>query len=77
MKETRTYEKYDGCCGRVIGRCRTGSYLTLDNGQEAFAYKFACLPIGSEVLCTVLRLANEDRRMLVSIDAVRSYAEAA
>ncbi len=67
------YERFDGCYGEVTGRCSCGSFLTLDNGQEAFAYKFVSLLPGAKVLCTVLKLATEDRRMLVSIDSVRSY----
>lgn len=35
-----------------------------------FAYKLANLFPGAKVLCTVLKQATEDRRMLVSIDSV-------
>ena len=65
-----SYERYDGCYGVVTGRCRSGAFLTLDNGQEAFAYKFSGLPNGTKVLCTVLRMPTEEKRMLVSIDSV-------
>lgn len=64
------YEYLDGCYGRVTGRCSAGVYLTLDNGQEAFAYKFSNLYPGAKVLCTVLKMPTEEKRMLVSIDSV-------
>ena len=66
-----SYERFDGCYGEVTGRCKAGAYLTLDNGQEAFAYKFASLLPGTKVLCTVLKMPTEEKRMLVSIDSVR------
>lgn len=68
------YERFDGCYGEVTGRCNTGAYLTLDNGQEAFAYKFASLIPGTKVLCTVLKIPADGKRMLVSIDSVRDYS---
>lgn len=71
------YEPLDGCYGQVQGTCQSGAFLRLDNGQEAFAYKFAHLYPGSLVLCTVRRPATKDRRMLVSIDAVLEHASRA
>lgn len=68
------YEVLDGCYGTVTGRNRSGAYLELDNGQAAFAYKFANLFPGTRVLCTVLRLPTDLRNMLVSIDHVCSHA---
>lgn len=70
------YERLDGCYGTVTGTCRKGAFLTLDDGEEAFAYQMANLRCGSIVLCTVRRLADEaqNRRMLVSIDSVVEYA---
>lgn len=67
------YEKFDGCYGEVTGKCRAGAFLTLDNGQEAFAYKFASLLPGTKVLCTVLKQPTEEKKMLVSIDSVVSH----
>lgn len=64
------YERFDGCYGTVIGRCLKGAYLELDDGEQAFAYKFGNLFPGTKVLCTVLKQATEDRKMLVSIDSV-------
>lgn len=69
-KGVQGYEVLDGCYGTVVGRCRKGAFLTLDNGEDAFAYKFGNLWPGTKVLCTVLRLAHEGRRKLVSIDSV-------
>ncbi len=73
MNMENCYERLDGCYGTVIGCCRSGAFLELDDGEEAFAYKFASLYPGTKVLCTVLRLANENRKMLVSIDSVVDY----
>ncbi len=71
MNKTCTgYERFDGCYGTVIDRCLKGAYLELDNGELAFAYKFGNLFPGTKVLCTVLKQAAEDRKMLVSIDSV-------
>lgn len=71
---TDNYEILEGCYGKVIGTCQKGAFIVLDNGQEAFAYKFANLYPGTLVLCTVRRLADEQRRMLVTIDSVVDYA---
>lgn len=71
---TEKYEQLDGCYGEVTGTCRSGAFLTLDNGETAFAYRFANLRTGTKVLCTVRRLAEEDRKMLVTIDSVEYAA---
>ena len=76
-KENQSYEVMEGCYGTVVGRCQKGAFVTLDNGEDAFAYKFANLWPGTKVLCTVLRLADEGRRKLVSIDSVAQYPVAA
>ena len=68
--DRETYERFDGCYGRVTGRCLSGAYLTLENGEEAFAYNFGSLLPGTRVLCSVQRMPTEDKRMLVSIDSV-------
>ena len=64
------FEAMEGCYGTVTGRNRSGAYLTLDNGQAAFAYKFANLFPGTRVLCTFLRQPTDLRSALVSIDHV-------
>lgn len=74
--EREGYDVMDGCYGTVIGSCRKGAFLQLDNGQDAFAYKFANLWPGTKVLCTVRKLAEEGRRMLVTIDSVAHPAYA-
>lgn len=63
------YERFDGCFGEVASTCAAGAYLTLDNGQRAFAFNFH-LPNGTKTLCTVLKMATADKLMLVSIDSV-------
>lgn len=76
IQETNGYEVMDGCYATVVGSCRKGAFLQLDNGEDAFAYKFANLWPGTKVLCTVKRLAEEGRRMLVTIDSVTQHAMA-
>lgn len=73
-EEYSGYEPLDGCFGQIVGTCRKGAFLTLDNGQEAFAYHMANLRIGSKVLCTVLKLPRDERKMLVCVDSVIEYA---
>ena len=68
-----TYERFDSCLGKVTGSCQAGAFLTLDNGEQAFAYKFASLRPGTEVLCSIQRLAQDTRLIRVSIDSVLYY----
>lgn len=68
--KTQGYDVLDGCYGIIENCCQKGAFLELDNGELAFAYKFSNLRPGTEVLCTVRRLSNGDRRMLVTIDSV-------
>ena len=75
--KTQGYDVLDGCYGIIENCCQKGAFLALDNGELAFAYKFSNLRPGTEVLCTVRRLANGERRMLVSIDSVRYRPAAA
>ena len=75
--EAQGYDTWDGCYGTVVSRCKKGVYLTLDNGEDAFAYKFGNLWPGTKVLCTVRRMAEGERLKLVTIDSVISYPMAA
>lgn len=72
--ETLGYDRFEGYYATVTSTCHSGAFLQLDNGEDAFAYKFASLIPGSEVLCTVLRQAMDGRKKLVSIDAIINYA---
>ena len=69
-----SYERFDSCYAVVTSRCNKGAFLRLDNGEEAFAYRFGNLFPDSEVLCTVLKPADGYKKMLVSIDSVISYS---
>ena len=60
---------WDDMYGVVTGSCSKGLFLMLENGQEAFS-RFGSLAPGSEVLCSVIKKANENWRYLVSIDSV-------
>ena len=75
--EVQGYGILDGCYGVIQNCCRKGAFLALDNGELAFAYNFGNLRPGTEVLCTVRRLASGDRRKLVTIDSVCYHLAAA
>lgn len=68
------YEVLDMYHAKVIGKCRSGIYVEMENKQRAFAYNFQSLLPGSEVLCSILRKPRGEKGMLVSIDSVLSYA---
>lgn len=55
--------------GCVTSRCKKGVFLTLENGEDAFAY-FGGLNPGDRALCTVLKKPTERWRALVTIDSV-------
>lgn len=59
----------DSVCGVVTGGCRSGLFLKLENGQEAFA-RFGGIYPGTRVLCTVIKRATDRWRVLVSVDSV-------
>lgn len=67
------YSEKDMCTGTVLGKCNSGVFIGLDNGNEAFAYNFFCVPDGAKVLCSVKRCAAEGRRVLVTIESVDCY----
>ena len=68
-----TYERFDSAYGVVTDSCSSGCFLQLDNGETAFAYKFASLRPGTEVLCSIQKIAEGDRFARVSVDSVLSY----
>lgn len=70
MRTAEGYERNDACYGTVTGRNRSGCYLTLDNEEDAFAYRFGNLLPGTKVICTVRRQAEGGKRTLVDIDTV-------
>ena len=59
----------DGVRGTVIGGCSKGIFLSLEDGQEAFAH-FGGLNPGTIVLCTVLKKATEKWKVLVSLSLI-------
>lgn len=64
------YERFDTCYGIIEGKSKYGIYLILDNDQEAFAYGYTTIPIGSEICCSVRKPAKEQKRTEVLIDSV-------
>ena len=70
--ENEIYEEYeirDAVMGTVTRKCSKGLFLTLENGEEAYA-KFGYLPIGTKVLCSVFKKASERLLMTVFIDSI-------
>ena len=52
----------------VTARCGNGMFLTLENGEEAYAKGGLCP--GTKVLCSILKKPTDEYKMLVSIDSV-------
>lgn len=67
------YEVMDECFAVVSNRCGDGVFLTLDNGEKAFAPRFGNLKPGDKVICRIDRLAQGDKKPLVSISSVCGY----
>lgn len=65
------YDCWDECRGVIESVCRSGAFITLDNGEKAFSYDCASVPVGTEIMCTVLKKAREEegKRMLVGFDS--------
>lgn len=67
------YEIMDECYAVVSGRCGDGIFLTLDNGEKAYAHRFGNLFPGTQVICRIDRLPTNNKNTLVSISSVCSY----
>ena len=67
--EDNDHNVRDGVCAVVTRGCRKGTFLRLENGQEAFA-SFGGLMPGTEVLCTILKKSSKRWKVLVAIDSV-------
>lgn len=66
-------ERFDSCYATVTGTSRKGIFLTLENGEKAFAY-YSHLPKGTQVLVTKLKDAYDYYFTKVSVDSlVESY----
>ena len=59
----------DGVRGAVTGGCSKGIFILLEDGQEAFA-SFGYLERGTEVLCSLLKKATDNWRVLVTVDSI-------
>ena len=66
----------DSVVGTVIGSCRTGLFLELENGRQAFA-TFASLPKGTKVLCCIIRIKSKNQKSFVAIDSILQEASEA
>lgn len=71
---TYTYERWDSCRAEVTSRCERGVFLTLDNGESAFASKFGNLKAGAKVLCSIITPSEGTKRAKVIIESVYEYA---
>ncbi len=68
------YEVMDECYGVVSSRCGDGVFLTLDNGEKAYATRFGNLHPGDKVICRIDKLTQGDKKPLVSISSVCGYS---
>ena len=59
----------DSLKATVTGSNASGIYFILENGVTAFAF-FGRLLSGTQVTCSIKRMATESRTTLVSIDGV-------
>lgn len=73
MDEMMEYGVGDECYATVGSRCGGNVFLTLDNGQKAFAYNFASLTYGQQVLCAITKPAAGDNCMRAVITHVCNY----
>lgn len=71
------YSVHDGCFGIVVDSISAGVFIELDNGEIAFSYQYGNLPVGSKIICTVLKDETSTRHKLVTVDTVCIYGEAA
>lgn len=62
-------ERFDSCYATVVGASQKGIFLSLENGEEAFAF-YNYLPKGTQVLVTKLRETRDHYLAKVSIDSV-------
>ena len=67
---TDEYTKGDCCYAVITSRNSKGSYLELDNGQEAFAYGIGNLRTGTKILCTITRPALGGKRACARLDSI-------
>lgn len=70
---TNGYEKGDCCYATVTRRNSMGTYLKLDDGQNAFTFNAGNLQSGVRILCTIVKTAamvRPGRRILVRLDSV-------
>lgn len=64
------YEVLVECYGIATCRCGNGIFLTLDNGEKAYACRFGNLYPGDKVICCVDKLPHDGKHMQVSISRV-------
>lgn len=73
MDEVMEYGVGDECYATVSSRCGGNVFLTLDNGQKAFAYNFGSLAYGQQVICAITRAAAGSNCMRAVITHVCGY----
>lgn len=70
MNENKNgYQIMDTCKATVDGKDSRGIYLTLDDGESAFALSYLTLKRGDTVLCSVKRPKGNKRHAFVTIDS--------
>lgn len=77
--EDATVNLRDSITGVVKGQSRSGLYidLNIENDFEdyreivpAFSYWTGRLPVGTRVMCSIKRLAKDNKEVLVNVDSV-------
>ncbi|MBR4026430.1 MAG: hypothetical protein IKJ01_02575 [Lachnospiraceae bacterium] len=62
-------ERYDAYEAIVKGNNRNGVFMVMENGESAFSF-YGELPIGTKVIVSILKLANERFPARVAIESV-------
>ncbi|MBR4027050.1 MAG: hypothetical protein IKJ01_05770 [Lachnospiraceae bacterium] len=68
-------ERYDAYEATIKGNNRNGVFMIMENGEPAFSF-YGELPIGTRVIVSIIKLANERFPARVAIESV-CYADAA
>ncbi len=67
---TEEFERMSECIGEVLGCCRKGAFIMLEDGEKVFAYQFANLLPGTKVICSLQKPARDNLLPRVAVDSV-------
>lgn len=69
MKKIKSITKIQYMARLVIGNCKNGIFIRLENNDVAYA-PFGYLQKGIKVLCTLYRKAQKNKNAYVCVDTV-------